>query len=49
MKYKIKVWVPVDIEESEDIVYGTMQEALDDKYNMELMQPENIFKIVEVK
>lgn len=49
MKYKIKCWIPVEIEEEEEIIYTTMEEARAEITNMELMQPENIFKIEEIE
>ena len=49
MKYKIKCWIPVEIEESEDTTYNSRIEAEKDKDSMELMQPENIYKIEEIE
>ena len=48
MKYKIKAWIPVEVEESEDEIYASEEEAEKDKESMELMQPENKYEIVEV-
>ena len=49
MKYKIKCWIAVEIEESEDTIYSSLEEAEKDKESMELMQPENIYKIEEIE
>lgn len=49
MKYKIKVWMPVEVEEAEDELYNTKEDALTDLRSMELMQPENIYQIEEVE
>lgn len=46
MPYKIKVWVPV--EEDEPEIYKSREEALRDLESLKLMQPENIYRIVEV-
>ena len=45
MPYKIKVWIPCD---EEDItVYPTQNEAEHSEESMSMMQPENIYKVVE--
>lgn len=49
MKYKIKSWLGCEVEESEDTIYDSLEEAKKDKESMELMQPENIYKIEEVE
>jgi hypothetical protein len=40
-------WIPVEPEKDE--IYGTRKEARRDLENLELMQPENIYKIVKVE
>lgn len=47
MPDKIMCWIPVETEEDE--IYRTRKEALKDLENLELMQPENIYKIVRVE
>jgi hypothetical protein len=48
-KYKIKCWIPVEVEEDEDTIYPSLKEAEADKESMELMQPENIYEIEEIE
>jgi hypothetical protein len=49
-KYKIKVWIPIESSDIDDEqIYSSLKEAEEDKKSMELMQPENIYKIQEVK
>jgi hypothetical protein len=48
MKYKIKAFLGCDIEEGEDTIYSSLEEAEKDKESMELMQPENRYEIEEV-
>jgi len=48
MKYKIKVWIPIEVDEAEDTIYPSLKEAEKDKESLELMQPENIYKIEEL-
>lgn len=47
MKYKIKVWIP--IEDDEETIYSSLKEAKDEVKNLELMQPENKYDIEEIK
>lgn len=49
MKYKIKVWIPVEVDEAEDELYETKEDAEADLGSMEMMQPENIYQIEEVE
>ena len=44
MPYKILCWIPVEPDEPD--IYPTRKEALEDLANYELMQPENIYKVV---
>lgn len=46
MPYIIKVWIPVEPENPE--TYPTKEAAEKDIESLELMQPENIYKVVEV-
>jgi hypothetical protein len=46
MSYIIKCWIPIEPEDSE--VYETYEKAHSDLDQLELMQPENIYKIEEV-
>ena len=48
-RYKIRVWIPVDVEEKEDEIYASLEEAGKDKESVELMQPENRYEIEEVE
>ena len=48
-KYKIKVWIPCEIDEDEDEIYDTRGKALKEKLSMELMQPENKYEIEEIE
>jgi hypothetical protein len=45
MTFEVKAWIPV--EPDEPIFYKTLQEALDDKASLELMQPENRYEIID--
>ena len=49
MKFKIKCWIPVDVEDEEDTIYDSEEEVRKDLDSMELMQPENIYEIVEIE
>ena len=46
MSYIIKCWIPIEPEDPE--VYETYEEAHPDLEQLELMQPENIYKIEKV-
>jgi len=46
MPYKIRVWIPVEDDESE--AYRSRKEAQEDLEQLLLMQPENIYKVVSV-
>lgn len=48
MPYRIKVWIPVEVEPEEDVEYITREEAEREKAELENMQPENIYEIREV-
>jgi len=49
MKYKIKTWLGCDVDEIDDEIYETREQAEKDKASMELMQPENKYEIEEVE
>lgn len=46
MAYKILCWIPVEEEDPE--IYPTREEALKDLEQYQLIQPENIYRIVSV-
>ena len=46
MVYKILCWIPIEEEEPE--IYPTRKEALKDLEQYQIMQPENIYRIVRV-
>jgi len=48
MKYKIKVWVPVEPSSKDDVIYTDITEALSTQLELETMQPENVYEIVPV-
>lgn len=45
-KYKVIAFMPMDVEEQEPL---TMEEAQAEKEQCELMQPENIYKIIDTE
>uniref|UniRef100_A0A6M3L9T6 Uncharacterized protein n=1 Tax=viral metagenome TaxID=1070528 RepID=A0A6M3L9T6_9ZZZZ len=47
MNYKIKVWIPVEVEPSEDTIFDDLDRALDDAKECRFLQPYNIYKVVE--
>lgn len=48
--YRIKCWIPIQSEDIEnEEFYSSEEEARKDLESMELMQPENIYKIEEVE
>ena len=47
MAYKIRTWIPVDEEEQE--LYESLDQALDMLEQLKTMHPENIYKLVEVR
>jgi len=47
MAYKIRTWIPVDEEEQE--LYESLDQALDMLEQLKAMHPENIYKLVEVR
>jgi len=46
MPYRIKTWIPV--EEEDPVIYKTREEAEKVYEQLRLLQPENIYKIVEI-
>lgn len=48
MKYKIKVWVPIETDISGNTIYTNRAEAIKEKINLEFMQPENKYDIEEI-
>jgi len=47
--YRIKVWIPVDVEPEEDTLYATRKEAEEELEHDLGMQPENRYEIEEVE
>ena len=47
--YRIKVWIPVDIDSKEDTQYITKEDAEKEIAQLEEMQPENIYEVVETE
>ena len=45
--YRIKVWIPVEVDPKEDPQYITKEDAENEIAQLEEMQPENIYKVVE--
>lgn len=48
-KYRIKSWIPVEMDDRFDGVLLTKEEAEYELQHCELMQPENKYEIVEVE
>lgn len=46
--FRIKTWIPVEIEPEEDMLYPTIDEAEKEKAQLAEMQPENRYEIEEV-
>jgi len=46
-RYRIKVWIPVEVDPKEDTQYVTREDAEKEQAQLEEMQPENIYEIVE--
>lgn len=46
--FRIKVWIPVEIDPDEDTKYTTRGEAQIHKEHMEMFHPGNIYEIEEV-
>jgi len=47
-KYKIVAYIPVDVDEKEDTIYNSFEEAKKEQRQLALMQPENIYMIEQV-
>jgi|GEM_PF-4034540 len=45
--YKIKTWIPVEVEPEADTQYDTREAAEKEVLQMEEMQPENIYEVIE--
>lgn len=48
-KFVIKSWIPAEVSPENETVYFTRPEAVRDLNTLEHMQPENIYKIVQVE
>lgn len=46
--FRIKTWIPVEIEPEEDMLYPTIGEAEKEKAHLEELQPKNKYEIEEV-
>ena len=46
--FRIKTWIPVEIDPKEDMQYITREAAEKEKAQLEEMQPENKYEIEEV-
>ena len=49
MKYKIQVWIPVEVEPEDETIYDSYDEAYEDMKNIAFMQPENRYEIEEIE
>lgn len=47
MPYKIKCWIPVDVDPEEEQIYESKEEANSDLESMAMMQEENRYEITE--
>lgn len=47
--FKIKTWVPIDVEPEADDIYDTIEAAQDEIDHLSGMQPENCFSIVDAE
>ena len=45
-RYCVRVWIPVDAENEE--VYSSYEEASQVEQNLSLMQPENIYQVIDL-
>ena len=46
--FRIKAWIPAEVDPEEDMQYTTREEPEKEKAQLDEMQPENIYKIEEV-
>lgn len=47
--FRIKTWIPVEIDPKEDMLYITREDAEKEKAQLEEMQPENKYEIEETE
>jgi len=45
--FRIKVWIPVEIDPKEDMQYITREAAEKEKTQLEEMHPENIYEVID--
>jgi len=45
--YRIKVWIPIEVEPEADTQYATKEDAEKEIPQLEEMQPENIYEVIE--
>ena len=45
--FRIKVWIPVETDPKEDVQYITKEDAENEIAQLEEMQPENIYEVIE--
>ena len=46
--FRTKTWIPVEIDQKEDVLYSRREDAEEEKARLEEMQPENKYEIEEV-
>ena len=49
MKYRIVCYIPVEADPDSEEIYDTIEDAEKDIESLELMQPENIYRVEEMK
>jgi len=47
--FRIKVWIPVDVEPENDVLFITREAAEEEIEHLETLQPENKYEIEEVE
>ena len=47
--FRIKTWIPIEVEAEEDVQYNTKEDAENEIAQLEEMQPENKYEIVEAE
>jgi len=45
--FRIKTWIPVETDPEEDMQYNTREDAEKEKAQLEEMQPENKYEVIE--
>lgn len=47
MPFKVRVYIPIEPEDYDEVIYETKEEAESCVDSLRLMQPENVYEVVE--